>query len=237
MSKQDFDSLINKLLILKEKGFIKSLRKHSTGIGYTLETNLGIKENRISNSDWGEIELKAMRKNSNSDISLFVIEPFYLAISNEEEFLEKYGYPNIHNQKILSFVQTIKYGVNNKRNWRLDFNNNFEKLHIIKNNEIIGEIECKSIIKKINNKMNKVVTVLADVNETIDGIEEFWFNEAYYHEQCTFINFKKAIIDGNISLNPRMRKFPSGQITRNGTAFRIKRTKFDSIFDKNIRLY
>jgi len=237
MSEKDFASLINNLLILKKKGFIKSLRNHSTGIGYTLETNLGIKENRLSNSDWGEIELKAMRKNSNSDISLFVIEPFYSTISNDGELLEKFGYPNINNREILSFVQTIKYGVNNKRNWRLGFDTNFEKLVIIKNDEIIGEIKSKLIIEKINIKINRVVSILAEVNETVNGIEEFWFNEAYYHEGCSFTNFRKAIIDGDISLNPRMRKLPSGQITRNGTAFRIKRTKFDSIFDKSIRLF
>jgi len=164
MSEKDFASLINNLLILKKKGFIKSLRNHSTGIGYTLETNLGIKENRLSNSDWGEIELKAMRKNSNSDISLFVIEPFYSTISNDGELLEKFGYPNINNREILSFVQTIKYGVNNKRNWRLGFDTNFEKLVIIKNDEIIGEIKSKLIIEKINIKINRVVSILAEVN-------------------------------------------------------------------------
>ena len=34
---------------LKEKGYIKSLRKDNTGIGFTVETLLGIKENNLGN--------------------------------------------------------------------------------------------------------------------------------------------------------------------------------------------
>ena len=42
-------------------GFVKTLRKGPTGIGYTLETLLEIDENNISSPDFGEIELKAQR--------------------------------------------------------------------------------------------------------------------------------------------------------------------------------
>ena len=44
----DIDEFIKRFNEIKEKGFIKSLRRGPTGIGNTLETYLGIKENNIS---------------------------------------------------------------------------------------------------------------------------------------------------------------------------------------------
>jgi len=56
---------------IKTKGFIPSLRKGPTGIGYTLETELGIRENNIAEPDIENIELKAHRTKSNNLITLF----------------------------------------------------------------------------------------------------------------------------------------------------------------------
>ena len=50
---------------IKEMGFVPSLRKGSTGIGYTLETMLRITENNAAASDIEGAELKTHRHNSN----------------------------------------------------------------------------------------------------------------------------------------------------------------------------
>lgn len=60
-----------KLKIIKEKGFIPSKRKGPTGVGYTLETELGIKENNIAISDLGFAELKSHRENHTGLVTLF----------------------------------------------------------------------------------------------------------------------------------------------------------------------
>ena len=62
-----------KLNHLKEKGFIPSLRRGSTGIGYTLEKELGLKESNIAIPDLGgRVELKTSRRESSSLITLFI---------------------------------------------------------------------------------------------------------------------------------------------------------------------
>ena len=48
---------------IKEMGFVPSLRKGPTGIGYTLETLLGIDENNDTSPDIEGAELKAHRAN------------------------------------------------------------------------------------------------------------------------------------------------------------------------------
>ena len=51
-----------KLREICEEGYVPSLRKGATGIGYTLETKLGIEENNVSDSDIdGVCELKTRR--------------------------------------------------------------------------------------------------------------------------------------------------------------------------------
>ncbi len=55
---------ITKFEEIKAMGWVKSKRRGSTGIGYTLEELLGIPENNISAPDLGYIELKSHRINS-----------------------------------------------------------------------------------------------------------------------------------------------------------------------------
>ncbi|MEM3851449.1 MAG: MvaI/BcnI family restriction endonuclease [Methanomassiliicoccales archaeon] len=50
---------------------MKSMRRGSTGIGFTLESHLGICENNLFSPDLGNIELKAHREGSQSMITLF----------------------------------------------------------------------------------------------------------------------------------------------------------------------
>ncbi|MDR1593690.1 MAG: MvaI/BcnI family restriction endonuclease, partial [Prevotellaceae bacterium] len=56
---------------IKELGFVSTLRKGPTGIGYTLETLLGINENNNAQPDIDGAELKAHRTKGNSLITLF----------------------------------------------------------------------------------------------------------------------------------------------------------------------
>lgn len=56
------DEIKTKLSKIKKLGYVKSMRSGPTGIGYTLETLLEIRENNISTPDLGEIELKAQRE-------------------------------------------------------------------------------------------------------------------------------------------------------------------------------
>ena len=61
----------HKLQDLKAKGFVPSLRRGPTGIGYTLESHLNIDENNFFLPDLRDVELKAHRDDSRSMITLF----------------------------------------------------------------------------------------------------------------------------------------------------------------------
>ena len=91
-----------KLKEISQRGFIKALRKSDTGIGFTLETEMGIKENNLKNEDFtykGEnVELKTQRKNMTSNITLFTKEPVKGEL-NDRKLIDKYGYKNGHGRR------------------------------------------------------------------------------------------------------------------------------------------
>jgi hypothetical protein len=62
---------VTKFAEIKGKGFISSKRKGPTGVGYTLETLLGIAENSAARPDIEGAELKAHRTKGNNMITLF----------------------------------------------------------------------------------------------------------------------------------------------------------------------
>src|SRR5271155_4103448 len=85
---------------LSNQGWVKSNRKHNTGIGKTLEDYLGIKENNIALPDFGVMELKSQRSNTVSMLTLFTKSPE--GITNGE-IRKRFGYPDpeFPNVKIL----------------------------------------------------------------------------------------------------------------------------------------
>ena len=77
---------------LKNKGYIRSLRKGPTGIGYTLEKELDLKENNIAIPDiGGRVELKATRINAKSLITLFTFNKGVWQMP-QRSVIENYGY-------------------------------------------------------------------------------------------------------------------------------------------------
>jgi hypothetical protein len=57
---------------LRDRGFVLSLRRGPTGVGFTLEQHLGLTENNLPIPDiGGRVEVKATRTNTNNLITLF----------------------------------------------------------------------------------------------------------------------------------------------------------------------
>ena len=56
------EEVVNKLRTIRDKGFIKTLREGSTGIGYTFEMLFGVRENNIPIPDiGGRVEIKTIK--------------------------------------------------------------------------------------------------------------------------------------------------------------------------------
>lgn len=90
---------------VKAMGWIASKRKSNTGIGYSLETLLGIEENNIALPDFGAVELKSHRINSTSMITLFTFNRNVWRM-NPLEAVRKYGTPDGNGRLGLYFTMS-----------------------------------------------------------------------------------------------------------------------------------
>ena len=63
--------LKEKLSAIKQRGYVVSLRRGNTGIGYTLETLLELDENNLRTPDLGDIELKSQRNGVSNRVTMF----------------------------------------------------------------------------------------------------------------------------------------------------------------------
>ena len=86
----NLETLTKKLKKLKAKGFVPSKRKGATGVGYTLESELGIKENNINLPDLDFAELKSCRADHSGLITLFTFNKEAWQIKPLEA-IKKYG--------------------------------------------------------------------------------------------------------------------------------------------------
>ncbi|KJU87421.1 hypothetical protein MBAV_000385, partial [Candidatus Magnetobacterium bavaricum] len=88
------EQLINKLISIKDMGWIRNARLgNAGGIGNTLEDLLGIKENNLPIPNATEWELKCQRLNSSSLTTLFHMEPSPRALKFVPQvLLLKYGW-------------------------------------------------------------------------------------------------------------------------------------------------
>src|SRR3989344_9080883 len=121
-----------KLKKIKDKGFIKSLRKDNTGIGYTLETLLGIKENNIGEPDFIynglRVELKAQRKKAGSRITLYTKSPIWNPL-RDREIISKFGYKDKKGRQGLKI--TLKVDGFNKKGFKINLDLENDKLEIV----------------------------------------------------------------------------------------------------------
>ena len=71
----DLKEFKEQFAIIRDRGFIRTHRNGPTGVGHTLEQELGMTENNIAVPDLGEVELKARRIASGSMVTLFTFNP------------------------------------------------------------------------------------------------------------------------------------------------------------------
>ena len=215
------DQLKIKLLEINEMGFIETLRGHDTGIGHTLEQLLGLTENNISSPDLGNLELKSHRKESASMITIFTKSPSLIA---NRELLEKYGYPRMNNGKLV-LHQTVCLDRPNAKGWVLRYDENDESLCLHKNNEKLGVYTRNLILEKFSEKIGDgVILVYADRKKT-DSSELFHYNEAYLLKGFSFDEFIQYL-----RYDIRIGRYPDGRVHDHGSAFRLRKSDLENVF-------
>lgn len=208
---------------IESMGFIKTKRPGDTGIGFTLETLLGLREtNRRGRQDFaykGEpIELKSQRRTTSSMITLFTLEPHKTQF-DDRRMVETYGYINSHQRKGLKVTLTTRAFVPQGLKLKIDA----EKEEIIVTDRN-GHEPWYWTISDLKPKIERLLLVFADSRGT-GNKEEFHYNEALLLSGLQIERFFTLFDKGALVVDLRMHIRINNTVRNHGTAFRIRGLK------------
>lgn len=238
------NKLKNKFEAIKKLGWIKSIRKGSTGIGATFEKLLGVNENSFEIPDFNGIEIKTKRNYSNSFTSLFNYSPEGKYSYEIEKIKDKYGYPDkiIKNYKVLnkSFYCNTKIRVSNYY-FILKVNRKSKKI-ILNIIDLYGNLLENDIywdFDEIKEKLNRKLHFLAFINASrkiVNNDEYFKYYKMDLYELKNFETFITLFEKGIIRITFKMSIFRDGtkigQLHNHGTSFDIKEENLSKLFNR-----
>lgn len=222
----DLEELIRKLREIKEVGLIETHRAGDTGIGKTLEDLLGIPENNIALPDFGVMELKSQRINTQSMMTLFTKSPD--GITNKE-MRERFGYKDKEFPKIKCLRQTIIGDQRNAMGFHCKFSQKDGKMFIKKDGIKIGFYSLSFLEEKAIEKIGDgLILVLAETKKK-GGREFFHYKKAYLLQDIDPIKFIKHL-RYDIRLGVYRTGSKKGQAHDHGSAFRLPQKSISQLF-------
>lgn len=215
-----------KLSKIKKMGYVRTLRRGPTGIGYTLETLLKIKENNISAPDLGEIELKAQRESHTGLTTLFTFNRKAWKMKPLDA-IRKYGSKDKNGRLGLYYTMGLKP---NSAGLFLLVEDDSVSVRSIDGN-IIAKWELKEIEGRFQSKVKSVLLVKASV-EKRDGVDYFFFNRArLLSEGVTQSILANQFKSEQLLLDLRLHD--KGTRARNhGTGFRVNIKNLENFYQK-----
>ena len=229
-----FNELVERLKEISNE-WIPSHRIHDTGIGKTLEDLLGIKENNFPGPNGELVELKSIRKESSSMISLFTKTPS--PKGSVKKLLEDYGYPsekdptkpNLHVDLYGNRVTEIK-GIPS-----LKLLVNESGVSIVNVDQISYGGWSSDVLRKSFEKIMHRVLLVKASSRYVDDKEEFRYNEAWVLNGFSFERFIKLIENGTVKVELRIGVYPAshkqaGKPHDHGTGFRVLERNLQDCF-------
>lgn len=221
----DLEEFKKRFQELKNKGFVKSLRKGSTGIGFTFETLIGLDENNLALPDIDETEIKAHRDNSHSMITLFTFNKKVWQI-NPLEAIRKYG--NYDDNGRLGMYYTMSLKPNSVGLFLTVTDEEISVQHT--SGEIIAKWQLSTLAKRFLQKIPALLFVSANTEERA-GIEYFHFYRVQLMRDTTKELLSELFKTGNLLLDLRLHDKET-RARNHGTAFRTFEDKLPLLFKK-----
>ena len=240
----DLISLRDKFEKIKKMGWIESMRKGTTGIGYTFEWLLGKPEESFPIPDYGSIEIKTRYKNSKRDITLFNATPDGDYLFPIKRIYERFGikdkeYPNC--KKFYANISTIPHytGIYYKFKLVVDEDEEKIKILVIDNNNKCIDPKISWSFQFLKEKLERKLKYLALVKaECYCNIEKQFFHyyEITFYMMKNFNTFidllKKGIIKTTFMIGFYKSGPKFGEMNNHGVGFDIAEEDLPKLFHK-----
>jgi len=216
-------------------GFVKSMRSDNTGIGFTLETLLKIKENNIGEPDFKYndllIELKSQRETASSRVTLMTKTPHWNPLK-PKEIMDKFGYKDIQGRQALKI--TLIANSFNAKGFKLEVDKKANRLNIIhKDYGVVAYFDITELMGSLRKKIyQNLLLVLAEVKK-INKEEYFKYKKAILLKDLSEESFESLFNDGLIVWEFRMHIKENGGVRDHGPGFRIHRKHINKLYAEN----
>ena len=221
----DLNEFKQRFVALKDQGFVRSLRKGPTGVGYTFETLLELPENNLALPDLGTAEIKTHREGANSMITLFTFNK-NAWVMPPLEAINKYGSYDRNNRKGLYYTLSL---TPNSAGLFLEVTD--DSLHVRHTSgEEVVTWEISTLEERFRNKFPALLFVSAHV-EHRGGVEYFHFYRAQLMQGTSSHLLKNLFRTGELLVDLRLHD--KGTSARNhGTGFRVYMGNLPRLFTK-----
>jgi len=219
-------------------GWVDSQREGDTGIGYTFETLLGIKENNDKRADFKGIEIKCKgikegKASASGKINLFQHGPVWLGKQSAKDRIRVLGKLGLDGLYVChSQVKTIP----NNRGLVLDIVELDRKIDLLKHADALGYWTFATLEKRLKEKHSRAVMVKAEIRKK-KSKSVFHYQELTYLERPSIERFIALVENRNIVFEFLMSEKANGKIRNHGYPWRLIREEFlDQLFSFQIKL-
>jgi len=215
-----------------------SLRTGDTGIGYTFESLLGIKENNDKTADFHGIELKCKRlkdvgAGAHGKVNLFQQGPQWTNTSTSLERIKAIG--QLKKDGLWACYSQVTTTENNL-GLRLKDSPENSRIDLQKNETLVGHWLHQTLEQRLLEKHSRAAFILADAKATKTG-SRFCYKELIYCELPTVDRFRDLIGRNQLVFEFLMSEKAGGTVRNHGYPWRLVREELlDQLFTVRIKL-
>lgn len=218
------------------QGFVRTRRAGPTGIGYTLETLLGIRENNSPRGDLLGMEIKAYRDDEDAfddrhKMNLFLKEPTWNDSAKAADRIRRFGYTD--DQGRPAWYQSVTCH-RNSSGLSLAVDAEQRRVQLKRRRRVIGYWSFDVLQQRLSEKLNETVFVAAATKGSGKD-EHFHFRTVTYCAGPSVDRLIELIEAGDVIVELRMHVKESGAARNHGTAFRLRKHRLIDLFAEQQR--
>jgi len=234
--------LLQKLVVISRKGFLDTVVNGDTGVGMTLEAELGISANSSKSPDYKGIELKASRVDRHNKqrnrSQLFSKTPNWQLspIVSAIELINKRGYTDKEGDQALR--QTVSGERVNAKGLYLDIDYANDYLRQMFNNaeSFSKEHDTTWVLQDLKNALLKKhkETFWVKAQHNSDRASELFHYIEVEHTANPYIDKLETLIEtGLITMDYTMHIRPNGKVRDHGYLFKLHQNSKRSLFPES----
>lgn len=222
---------------INSRGWIDSMRTGDTGIGYTFESLVGVKENNDQGADFHGIELKCKlkrdRRSATGKVNLFQLAPRWSASQRGIERLRMLGQPNADGR--YTCYSQVSTTANNLGLW-LQAQLPPEGIRLHKDVMQIGTWARDRLAERLAEKHSRAAFVAAESRRQA-ATTQYKYVELVYCEQPDIQKFIDMVDLRRIVFEFTMTERPPGQVRNHGYPWRlVDPRELDRLFAMQVKL-